>query len=249
MSQSKSQGNLVVVLDSLVKFLGQTAGKDKIAKLLQYGGKLVTALAAAQHAELAGKAKKIESAASAARKVFRLGNELAELQKIRTLLKSSGANLLANPLALLSLARGVGMYFYWTFDHLVWAANTGLSKLDGPKYAYYGAVAWCVGLISTLLIDLHALNRNINQQRSLQLDQWSSSAGGPTTKEGKSVMTQQMRDVVAKKNEILLNCVKNVADLGVAMYLTKVVDLSQGKVGFLGVVSALIGAYQLYPPL
>jgi len=250
MSQSKgnttSTGNLVVVLDSLVKFLGQTAGKDKIAKLLQYGGKLLNALLAAQHAEIAGKAKKIESAASAARKVFRLGNELAELQKIRTLLKTSGTNLLANPLTLLSLARGVGMYFYWTFDHLVWAANTGLAKLDGPKYAYYGAVAWCVGLISTLLIDLHALNRTLNTQRSLQLEQWSSTGA---TKEGKSIVSQQMRDTLAKKNEILLNCVKNVADLGVAMYLTKVVDLSQGKVGFLGVISALIGAYQLYPPL
>ena len=65
----------------------------------------------------------------------------------------------------------------------------------------------------------------------------------------RAVVSQQMRDVSAKKNEILLNCVKNFADLGVAMYLTKVVDLSQGKVGFLGVVSALIGAYQLYPPL
>jgi len=249
-SQQQPQGSLVAVLDSLVKFLGQTAGKDKVAKLLQYGGKLVNALAVAQQrAEVAGKAKKIESAASAARKVFRLGNELAELQKLRLLLRGSGLiSVLTNPLSLLALARGVGMYFYWTFDHLVWAANTGLSKLDGPKYAYYGAVAWCVGLISTLLIDLHSLNRNITLRRALQLEQWSSSAGAPATKEGKSVVSQQMRDVLAKKNEILLNCVKNVADLGVAMYLTKVVDLSQGKVGLLGVISALIGAYQLYPP-
>jgi len=232
-----------VVLDSLVKFLAQTAGKDKIAKLLQYGGKLISALAAARaKAEWAAKAKKIEGAASAARKVFRLGNELAELQKIRTLLKTSS---IASPLSVLALARGVGMYWYWTFDHLVWAANTGIAKLDGPKYAYYGALAWTVGLISTILIDLNALNRTVTTQRTLQLEQWSSV----NTKEGKAVVSQQMKDVLAKKNEIVLNCVKNCADLGIAANLIKVTDISPAKMGILGVISALIGAYQLFPSL
>lgn len=221
---------LAVVLDSIVKFQAQTAGKDKVAKLLQYGGKFIAAWAAgraAQGSELAQKAKKIEGAASAARKVFRLGNELAELQKIRTIIRSS--KLIFNPSAWLQLSRSVGMYWYWVFDHLNWAASLGLAKLDGPKYAYYGALAWTVGLISTILIDLQALNKALNPQ------EWNSSS------------KPQSKEAVPKKEDILLNCVKNFADLGIAANLIKVADISQAKIGVLGVLSALIGAYQVYP--
>lgn len=227
------------MLDSLVKLLAQTAGKDKIAKLLQYGGKLVNAWALARaQTDLATKAKKIESAAGAARKVFRLGNELAEVQKIRALLKTSP---IGNPMAALSLARSVGMYWYWLFDHLVWAANTGLAKIDGPKYAYYGSLAWCVGLISTILIDIQAFKSNANKEKALRVEQWNSGV------KDKAVTSPEMKSVLAKKNEILLNCVKNLADLFIAATLIRLVELSQGKIGVLGLISGLIGTYQLYP--
>lgn len=237
---SRSQGSLVQVLDSLVKLLAQTSGKDKIAKLLQYGGKLVNAWALAKaQVDLAAKAKKIEAAAGAARKVFRLGNELAEVQKIRALLNTSP---IGNPLATLSLARSVGMYWYWVFDHLVWAANIGLAKIDGPKYAYYGSLAWCVGLISTILIDLQALKTTANKEKALQVEQWNAGA-----KESRAATSPELKTLQAKKNEILLNCVKNSADLCIAATLLKVVELSQSKIGVLGLISGFIGTYQLYP--
>lgn len=240
MSQNRSQGQLLLVLDSLVKLLAQTAGKDKIAKLLQYGGKFLNAWAAARaKAELAAKAKKIEGAASAARKVFRLGNELAEVQKIRALLKTSPVG---NPLAALSLARSVGMYWYWVFDHLVWAANTGLAKLDATKYAYYASLAWAVGLLSTILIDIQAFRANRNKEKALQVEQWNTGA-----KDGRSTVSTEMKGVRAKKNEILLNCVKNFADLFICANLLKLMEISQAKIGVLGLVSGAIGTYQLYP--
>ena len=240
MSQNRSPGQLLLVLDSLVKLLAQTAGKDKIAKLLQYGGKLLNAWASQRaRVELAAKAKRIEGAAGAARKVFRLGNELAEVQKIRALLKTSP---IGNPLAALSLTRSVGMYWYWVFDHLVWAANTGLAKIDGTKYAYYGSLAWCVGLISTILIDLQAFKVTSNKEKALQVEQWNSGV-----KDGRAAVNLEMKGVKAKKNEILLNCVKNLADLFICATLLKLVELSQGKVGVLGLISGAIGTYQLYP--
>jgi peroxin-11B len=240
MSQNRTQGQLLLVLDSLVKLLAQTAGKDKIAKLLQYGGKFINAWAAARaKVDLAAKAKKIEGAASAARKVFRLGNELAEVQKIRALLKTSP---IGNPLAALSLTRSVGMYWYWVFDHLVWAANIGLAKLDATKYAYYGSLAWCVGLISTILIDLQALKINTHKEKALQVEQWNAGA-----KDGRAAVSLEMKGLKAKKNEILLNCVKNLADLFICVNLLKLVEFSQGKVGVLGLISGAIGTYQLYP--
>eukprot|EP00026_Physarum_polycephalum_P013964 Phypoly_transcript_14426.p1 GENE.Phypoly_transcript_14426~~Phypoly_transcript_14426.p1 ORF type:complete len:246 (+),score=41.32 Phypoly_transcript_14426:56-793(+) len=241
MSQNRTQGQLLLVLDSLVKLLAQTAGKDKIAKLLQYGGKFINAWATARaKAELAAKAKKIEGAASAARKVFRLGNELAEVQKIRTLLKTSP---IGNPLAALSLTRSVGMYWYWVFDHLVWAANTGLAKIDGVKYGYYASLAWCVGLISTILIDLQALKTNSQREKALQVEQWNAGLKG----DARTAMTLEMKGVKAKKNEIWLNCVKNLADLFICANLLKMMEISQGKIGVLGLVSGAIGTYQLYP--
>jgi len=177
MSQSKPNSSLGC-LEILVSVLAQTAGRDKIAKILQYGGKLIAALAAA---ELAAKAKRVESAAGAARKVFRLGNELAEIQTIRQVLdKEKHMGTLV-----LKLARGVGMYWYWVFDHLSWAATINLAKIDGPKYAYYGSLAWCVGLISTILLDLKGLQDNIRKHKEVQIALWSGGLGtGEKEKKG-----------------------------------------------------------------
>ena len=133
------------------------------------------------------------------------------------------------------------MYWYWVFDHLVWAANIGLAKIDGTKYAYYGSLAWCVGLISTILIDLQALKVNSYKEKALQIEQHSSA------KDGRAAASLEMKGVKAKKNEILLNCVKNFADLFICTTLLKLVELSQGKVGVLGLISGAIGTYQLYP--
>jgi len=236
--QLKSQPNWGTILDSIVKVLGQTAGKDKIAKILQYGGKLLAHLAQKNNAksDWVNKAKKVEASAGGARKVFRLGNELTELQKARAVVKAGNLN---DPLNFLALMRAVGNYWYWIFDHLVWAGNTGLAPLDVAKHSYYSSVSWFIALASAILLDFHALRATMHKQSALHAKYEQHR--------GDEVAEKEMREVQSKKNELLLNCVKNFADLGIAANLLNFYKFSQGKVGAFGLISAFIAFYQLWP--
>lgn len=243
MANSKPTIDALAFLDQLSKMLSLSAGKDKVAKILQYGGKLVGAYAlqANPKSELAANAKRIEASAGAARKIFRLGNELAEFQKIRATV--SVANLL-EPLNVLAFVRAMGMFWYWIFDHLVWAGNINIAKLDVAKHSWNSSVAWFFGLCATILIDLNTLFNTLRKEKHLQVVYWR----GDQT-EDKIALQQQLNEVRAKKGELYLNFVKNVADLAIAANLLKIKTFSQQRIGLFGFVSALIGAYQLLPAL
>jgi len=168
MSLSKADPS-VLVMESLSKFLATTAGKDKIAKILQYGGLFVSHHASKKDpkSELAAKAKKVQAAAGAARKVFRLGNSIADYLKIRQVVLAG--NLLA-PLNLLTFLRSFGLYWYWIFDHLVWISNTGIAKLDSSKYLFYSSAAWFLGLLSSIILDIVALLDTIKKRKRIKIE-------------------------------------------------------------------------------
>jgi len=132
MANSKPKLDPLIFLDNLSKMLAQNAGKDKVAKILQYGGKLIAAYTFQSNAKstTAANAKRIEASAGAARKVFRLGNEVAEFQKIRLALNT--ANPL-DPLNVLAFTRAMGQFWYWIFDHLVWLGNINVASWMLPS--------------------------------------------------------------------------------------------------------------------
>lgn len=241
MAHSKQNFNALAFLDQLSKMLALNAGKDKVAKILQYGGKLIAAYAlqANPKSELAANAKRIESSAGAARKIFRFGNELAEFQKIRSTV--AAANPL-DPLNVLAFVRATGMFWYWIFDHIVWAGNINVAKVDIAKHSWNSSVAWFIGLCATIIIDLNALLTALRKEKHLKVIYWRGDQA-----EDKVALQQQLKDVQAKKNELYLNCFKNMADLAIAANLLKLKTFSQQRIGLFGFISALIGAYQLFP--
>eukprot|EP01111_Echinosteliopsis_oligospora_P009922 TRINITY_DN3000_c0_g1_i1.p1 TRINITY_DN3000_c0_g1~~TRINITY_DN3000_c0_g1_i1.p1 ORF type:complete len:248 (+),score=53.17 TRINITY_DN3000_c0_g1_i1:90-833(+) len=244
MSNSKSQPNWAAILDNTVKFLAQTQGKDKVAKLLQYGSRFIHAVAVESDpkSQLAVKAKKVDVSAGGARRVFRLGNELTEFQRVKALLKTGQFDNISN---LLALVRSASMFWYWTLDHLIWFISLGFTKFDQVKVAYYSSLCWGLGLVSALLIDLQALDKIVKQESTLKLDQYKLA----TTQEAKIVNNQMLKDIRNKKSELLLNCVKNTADLAVAANLLKIYEFNPKRIGIFGIISALIATYQLFPAL
>eukprot|EP01112_Ceratiomyxa_fruticulosa_P011512 TRINITY_DN3124_c0_g1_i1.p1 TRINITY_DN3124_c0_g1~~TRINITY_DN3124_c0_g1_i1.p1 ORF type:complete len:247 (+),score=55.28 TRINITY_DN3124_c0_g1_i1:116-856(+) len=242
MSLSKADPT-VLAMESLTKFLATTAGKDKVAKILQYGGLFVSYHASKKNpkSELAAKAKKIQAAAGAARKVFRLGNSIGDYLKIRQVILAG--NVFA-PLNLLAFFRSFGLYWYWIFDHLVWLGNTGVAKVDSSKFSFYSSAAWFLGLISSIILDIVALLDSIKKEKELRLKYYRLSPGQDTKE-----LDTQTKANKAKKSELSLNCVKNAADLCIASTLLNIRKFSPGTVGFCGMLSAFIASYQLMPPI
>ncbi|KAF2072737.1 hypothetical protein CYY_005953 [Polysphondylium violaceum] len=241
-----SKGSVVrmsQLLESFIKLLAQTSGKDKLAKILQYGAKLFgyIVLKRAPKSEWVNILKKLETTSGSARKVWRLGNTLGEQQKIMALVKNGNPFAFLNILALI---RQSGMYFYWIFDHLMLSTNIGFTKLDTVKLGYYSSVSWFFGLLCSIIIDLNSLSNVLKKEKTLKSSLLNTN--NSTSEENKSI-TDQYKEVLKKKDEIYLNCVKNGADLLIASTLLKFSKFSQGTVGGAGIVSALIGGYQMWP--
>jgi len=245
-----SKGSVVrynQLLESFIKLLAQTSGKDKLAKILQYGAKLFgyLVLKRTPKSEWVNILKKLETTSGSARKVWRLGNTLGEQQKIMALVRNGNPFAFLNILALI---RQSGMYFYWIFDHLMLSTNIGFTKFDTVKLGYYSSVSWFFGLLCSIIIDLNSLSNVLKKEKSLKssLLSTTSTTTNNTEENNKSIM-DQYKEVLKKKNEIYLNCVKNGADLLIASTLLKFSKFSQGTVGGAGIVSALIGGYQMWP--
>eukprot|EP01113_Clastostelium_recurvatum_P011101 TRINITY_DN1559_c0_g1_i1.p1 TRINITY_DN1559_c0_g1~~TRINITY_DN1559_c0_g1_i1.p1 ORF type:complete len:261 (+),score=81.13 TRINITY_DN1559_c0_g1_i1:46-783(+) len=238
---SKSADPFMPTLEALTKVLSVTAGKDKLAKILQYGGLLVASHVALKRpsSEVVVKARKLQSAAGAARKVFRLGNSISDYIKLRQLIQSGS---ITNPLHLLSIIRSLGMYFYWIFDHLVWISNTGLATVNTSKFSWYSSAAWFVGLLCSIVLDLVALQGSLKKEKELKLKYYRLGAG----EDGRDI-TAQTKANLEKKNELLLNCLKNAADLIIASTLLNIRKFTGRTVGAAGVLSALIATYQMWP--
>ncbi|KYQ91576.1 transmembrane protein [Tieghemostelium lacteum] len=237
MSLSKSVDCVNKFLDNLIKFLSLTSGKDKLAKILQYGAKLLgyMALRRSPKSDWIKVWKQLETTSGSARKVWRLGNTFAEQKKIIDLFKVARPFA---PLNILAMIRQFGMYFYWVFDHLILLTNIGLHKFDTVKLGWYSSVSWFAGLLCSIIIDLNTLKQTLSQENSLKL-------------QTKSLDDQEYKDklkaTLKKKNELYLNFIKNVADLLIAATLLKFYQFSQGTVGVAGMTSAVIGGYQMWP--
>ncbi|KAN0038619.1 hypothetical protein ACTA71_000802 [Dictyostelium dimigraforme] len=248
-----SKPNYNQFLESLIKLLAQTSGKDKIAKILQYGAKLLGYIFLKRSKHWVDVMKKLETTSGSARKVWRLGNTLAEQQKILALFK------VKNPFAflnILALIRQTGMYFYWVFDHLILGTNIGLCKFDTAKLGWYSSVSWFFGLLCSIIIDLNTLAIMLKKEKSLRLtiNQNKINANNNnidthtiTSEIDNKAIIDQFNEVIKKKNEIYLNCAKNGSDLIIASTLLKIYPFSQGTIGISGIISALIGAYQMWP--
>eukprot|EP01132_Coremiostelium_polycephalum_P008393 gene8393-10309_t len=258
---SKTIGALNKFIENLIKLFAQTSGKDKLAKILQYGAKLaghVLLTKSGPKSEWLQIVKKLETTSGSARKVWRLGNTLAEQQKIMTMLRAKNAFAFLNILALI---RQFGMYFYWVFDHLILSTNIGFTKLNTVKLGWYSSVSWFFGLLCSIIIDLNSLSVTLKKEKSLQLslknnqdsiiinnpDNSSNNQNNLDTLVDMKSIRDQLVEITKKKNEVYLNCIKNLADLFIASALLKFYNFSQGTIGLCGLISAFIGGYQMFP--
>ncbi|EGG14234.1 transmembrane protein [Cavenderia fasciculata] len=216
--------------ETLVKLFAQTSGKDKLAKILQYGAKLFGYIALRQkNKHWMEVMKKLETSSGSARKVWRLGNTMQEQQKILQMLRQGNCHQFLNMLALI---RQLGMYFYWVFDNLIWSTNIGFTKLDTARLGWYSSISWLFGLVSSIIIDMNALSVTLRKEKQL-------------IKDGVDINSDQYVAVLKKKHELYLNCFKNGADSVIAANLLKIYQTNQGTVGTCGLISAFIGAYQM----
>ena len=166
--------------------------------------------------------------------VFRLGKSLdnfrAALQTIHL-----GNPILRLIVTLIKLNRGL----YLLLDHLIWAARMRFVNLQMSYWNDRANSFWMLAIFLSLLRDLYELAVAVRAEwKRLK----SQSVGG---KQPPSAV-QVVRGVAHSHPALVLDVVKNGADLLIPSARLGLVRLSDGTVGLAGVVSSMAGLASMW---
>lgn len=220
-------------VDSFLKTLDSTNGRDKLGKVMQYAARFAAWYLAKYNPtekEYITRATSVQKGIASARKLTRLLKFWPLLIKLQDSLLKKGLNQpLADHLRNLS-SFGMANYFFW--DGISWAIGINLMKGDNAKYSKWAMWGWFWGLFFAILVD------------TVELIKLSHAAPKTDQKESKGCCSA-LCSPTAKK--FFLSYAKNISDLSIAAKGTQLVDISEGVLGIAGIVAGVVGWYELWP--
>lgn len=229
----------VLNVDSFLKTLESTNGRDKLGKLLQYAARFCAWYLAKynpQDKASIAKAVGVQKGIASARKLTRLLKWWGMILKIQEAFAKKGLNHSVTEILRHLSTFGLANYFFW--DNLNWAISLGLIKGDAAKYGKWSMYGWFAGLVFAIMADTIALVKAVKDHQKTKSD--SSS---PTASSGSCCGL--LAPAVAQK--FALTYAKNIGDLCVATKGIQLYEFSEGWLGICGMVASLVGFHELWP--
>lgn len=223
-------------MDKVIKFNNQTAGRDKLARLLQYSFRagwhyMQQSNGSRQSVDTL---KSLEYSFSTFRKLLRLGRCVESLYGALSTMHYNDITVrftttlskIANALFLLC-------------DHILWAARAGVADVNTDKWGRIAYKYWLYSIIMNLIRDFYEINRILEISRR--------KAGSRLAV--RAINTPVLYLIAAQHKDVLVDTVKNVCDVFIPMAALGYMKLSPGMVGLLGVVSSLAGIIPIIDPM
>lgn len=182
--------------------LSQPDGRDKVLRLVQYVCKLLRGVLEVQsgnYATVSATATAIEATLASARQAWRLfkwtsiytkhqnrfssPHSSIALSSSPTLFRSLFLNVQNDVGHMLSLIADIGMFFYFVFDNLTFAAKTRLLPVEMKKMSKRAAQWWTIGTTAAAVSSLlNAYTQRRRQQRALLMSSQLSETAIATSK-------------------------------------------------------------------
>ncbi|XP_033749363.1 peroxisomal membrane protein 11B-like [Pecten maximus] len=225
----------------IIKFGGQANGRDKLFRLIQYGSKLVWwhLHQNTRGPELVEKLKKLESSLSMTRKLLRMGKSLDFMMAA---LKS--VHIKDTVLRLTITMSKLNQACFLLFDHIIYAHNVGLIKTDKKKWSNISARFWVFSLILNLSRNAYDLLNIIQEEMKQRQEKHGQQVNGDTSHSRRtsySHNTNIVGKIIMQNKPVVLDLVKNLADLVLPLSTLGKVNASAGTQGFLGLISSAAG--------
>ncbi|GAB1600397.1 peroxisomal membrane protein 11A-like [Argonauta hians] len=216
------------VTDQYIQFVSKTSGRDKLCRLIQYSSKFAWwYIQKSQYqTPLVQKLKLLDSSISTSRKMFRFGKSFEVLNNTLKTLHVDDMILRT----LISLAK-INNALYLLFDNLIWLDRVGIVKVNRPKISELSAQFWLASILCSIGRDFYQLacitnNDTTNKYPQLQIYVFS----------------------LIKNKPLLLDFIRNTADLPLPMAMLHQVNLSPGVLGLLGIISSYIAILTEWNP-
>lgn len=223
----------VLDVQSFLKTLESTNGRDKLGKLIQYTARLSAWYLKTYNPsdkEGIAKATSVQKGVASARKLTRLLKWWPLLLKLQEAFMKKGLNQPLSDLLRHLSSFGFANYFFW--DGATWAIGIGLAKGDNAKFAKWAFYGWFVALTCAILADVVDVIKALSAKNK--------------TVEGEAPSCLGLPPALCKR--VLVNFSKNATDWCVAASGAQVVTgFSEGWLGLCGIIASLVGFYELWP--
>lgn len=161
--------------------------------------------------------------------VFRMGKYLDMLQgAARSLAVRDTA------LRLMILSARLSRMFYFLVDQIVWAARIGIYKSDAKAWSKFQAKIWSLALIFCVARNFYDIYNIF-----IMADKKSEDSG---------IQKACWYKRLQSRPEVLLDTVKNCADFLIPLNVMGAVEVNNGFIGILGVISSLAGLSTVWQP-
>jgi len=221
-------------MEKLFDFTNKTQGRDKIYRTVQYTCKLVGwgLKETNSHLNIAKKLGTLESQASTARKFLRLGKSLESLRSAQNTIHLLDP-VLKYTLTITHLNRAL----FLLVDHYLWLGRVGLTDVH-KKWEYMSARFYLATIILSVVRDLYAFYlAYLRQSKVLRMDESS-----------KQPLLATLLKCFHNNPEAALDLIRNLSDFPIPGAKLGYFPNHNGLIGFFGLTSSIIGAYQVAYP-
>ncbi|XP_076322836.1 peroxisomal membrane protein 11B-like isoform X1 [Tachypleus tridentatus] len=229
------------ILGNLVKFNSQTAGREKLLRLVQYGTRMLWALMEkySHDKEVVFRLKNLEHTFSAARKLFRFGRSLDAFYSAL-----STINIPDQMLRITITFSRINLALYLLADHVLWLGQAGIANVNKDKWSKLSNRFWLYSLVMNLVRDMYEILTLLQIQGS-QTCALSVSSVSPYARSSWGILIQTLLDWMVYHRSVTVELIKNGCDIWIPLTNLKIVKFSPAAVGLLGVLSSVAGILQL----
>ncbi|XP_075167203.1 peroxisomal biogenesis factor 11ab [Haematobia irritans] len=234
-------------MDKWVQLNNQAAGRDKIARLIQYASRaLWDSLEAADHSPaMVENFKSLEYILSTFRKLLRFGKCLDVFYaSLRTIHYPDLAIRVTLTTSKLSQA------LFLFADHFLWLARTGLFKsIDAKKWGQYANKYWLLSIIMNLCRDVYEIFRLMDLHKASVRSGISRNIPCRirSTKDLSRLALQSYAMVLGHK-DVFVDTLKNACDFFIPLTALGYTKLTPRTIGMLGAISSVAGLIALLEP-
>ncbi|XP_054738360.1 peroxisomal membrane protein 11B [Anastrepha obliqua] len=238
-------------LDKWVQLNSQTAGRDKVARLVQYTSRALWDLleSADMSPALADSFKTVEYILSTFRKLLRFGRCVDIFySSLRTIHYPDLTIRVTLTLSKLSQS------LFLLADHFMWLARTGLFKdINSKRWGEFANKYWLLSIIMNLCRDVYEIFRLLDLRRA------SIKSGITRVSDSNSPLrVSSLRDfnrlalhsfaLILIHKDVAVDTIKNLCDLFIPLTGLGYTKLSPRTIGLLGAISSAAGLWALLEP-
>lgn len=216
--------NVRDLLAEISKFNSQTAGRDKFFRLLQYTSRFLWywLQKTSNRRDTVARLQNLEVTFSSGRRLLRLGRFVDALHGATRTISIPDLSLRLS----LTMAR-IGNAFYILTDNLVWLHQVGLLSLRRDAWSRTSNKFWLLAIAAALIRDLIELYQIL-----------PVLLAAPSKAHTLRASLRMLWASAAFHKPLLLDLVKNFADLWIPYTALGHASLEPGTVGLLGVISS-----------